>query len=77
MLESTWISEGKMVKKYEEELSSQLRIVNPVAVNSGIATLHLGLVIEGIKSGDEVILSAQTFVSTGVSILMQYATSIC
>lgn len=73
VLESTWISEGKMVRKFEEKLSSQLGIINPLTVNSGTAALHLGLAIAGIKPGDEVILPAQTFVATGFSILMQYA----
>lgn len=73
VLESTWISEGKMVKQFEAELSKQLEVVNPVTVNSGTAALHLGFAVAGVRSGDEVILPAQTFVATGLSILMQYA----
>ena len=72
-LRSTFVSEGKMVKQFEEELSRQLGIVNPVAVNSGTSALHLGLAVAGIGPGDEVILPAQTFVASGLAILMQGA----
>lgn len=73
VLESTWISEGQMVRQFEEELSTQLGVTNPVAVNSGTSALHLGLAVAGIKPGDEVILPAQTFIATGLSIMMQFA----
>lgn len=73
VLNSTWISEGKMVKEFETQLTTRLGIVNPVAVNSGTAALHLALALAGVGSGDEVILPAQTFVATGLVILMQKA----
>jgi len=73
VLESTWISEGKIVNKFEAELSRELGLVNPVAVNSGTSALHLALVLAGIGPEDEVILPAQTFVATGFVILMQRA----
>jgi perosamine synthetase len=41
-----------------------------VTVNSGTSALHLGLDIAGIKEGDEVIIPAQTFIATGLSVLM-------
>lgn len=72
-LESTWLSEGEMVAKFEDELSMQLGVINPVAVNSGTSALHLGLIVAGVKQGDEVILPAQTFVATGLVILQQLA----
>jgi perosamine synthetase len=73
VLQSTWISEGKMVKEFETQLTTTLGIVNPVAVNSGTSALHLALVLAGVGPGDEVILPAQTFVATGLVILMQKA----
>lgn len=72
-LESTWVSEGEVVKQFEDELAKQLGLVNPVAVNGGTSALHLGLAVAGIKPEDEVILPAQTFVATGLVIMMQYA----
>jgi len=76
VLKSRWISEGRMVKRFESELSAQLGLLNPVAVNSGTSALHLALSIAGVGPGDEVILPAQTFVATGLVILMQNATPV-
>lgn len=75
-LESTWVSEGKLVVQFEQELSEKLGLVNPVAVNSGTSALHLALAVAGVKPGDEVILPAQTFVATGLCIMMQFATPV-
>jgi perosamine synthetase len=73
VLKSGWLSEGQMVKAFEESLTSTLGLTNPVAVNSGTSALHLALILAGVQPGDEVILPAQTFVATGLSILMQFA----
>lgn len=73
VLESTYISEGDWVKKFELELSNQLCVINPVAVNSGTSALHLGLVLAGVCPTDEVVIPAQTFVATGLAVLMQGA----
>lgn len=73
VLRSGWISEGQKVKEFEAALASQLGLCNPVALNSGTAALHLALALAGVKEGDEVILPAQTFVATGLVILMQKA----
>ena len=73
VLLSTFLSEGKLVKEFEEKLSTTLGITNPVAVNSGTSALHLALVLAGIGEGDEVILPAQTFISTGIVITQQKA----
>lgn len=72
-LETTYISEGKKVKEFEARLTSDLGIVNPVALNSGTSALHLALVLAGVKVGDEVIVPAQTFVATALVVLQQGA----
>jgi perosamine synthetase len=76
VLDSTFISAGNMAEQFEKELSVRLGLVNPVSVNSGTAALHLALSIAGIGPGDEVILPAQTFIATGLVILMQGATPV-
>ncbi len=73
VLQSSWLSEGRMVKEFEGELSNCLHWRHPVAVNSGTAALHLGLALARVGQGDQVILPAQTFVATGTVILMQGA----
>ena len=75
-LQSGWLSEGLRVKEFESALTNNLGLSNPIAVNSGTSALHLALAVAGIKPGDEVILPAQTFVATGIVILMQGATPI-
>ncbi|MCH7971049.1 MAG: DegT/DnrJ/EryC1/StrS family aminotransferase [Chloroflexi bacterium] len=75
-LRSTFISEGKMVARFESELQRSLGLVNPVAVNSGTSALHLALSIIGVQEGDEVILPPQTFVATGTVILHHRATPV-
>jgi len=76
VLQSTFISEGETVKQFEDALVQILGLVNPVAINSGTSALHLALAIAGVGPGDEVILPAQTFVATGLVILMQGAVPI-
>ncbi|MBX9744930.1 MAG: DegT/DnrJ/EryC1/StrS family aminotransferase [Chlamydiales bacterium] len=74
VLDSNCLSEGETVKEFETELQNILHLVRkPVAVNSGTSALHLAVVVAGIQEGDEVILPAQTFIATGLPILMQKA----
>jgi perosamine synthetase len=75
-LDSTLISEGKRVAQFETALHEILGLLNPVSVNSGTSALHLALVLVGVKPGDEVILPPQTFVATGLVILMQGASPV-
>ncbi|MFA4818139.1 MAG: DegT/DnrJ/EryC1/StrS family aminotransferase [Parcubacteria group bacterium] len=72
-LESTFVSEGKLVEKFELQLSIKLGWKNPMTVNSGTSALHLAMVLSGIKPGDEVICPAQTFVATAMVIAQEKA----
>ncbi len=67
------VSEGEMVRLFEERLSSELGLSRPAALNSGTSALHLALVLAGVGPGDEIILPPQTFVATGLAVLMQGA----
>ncbi|EKE02192.1 MAG: hypothetical protein ACD_20C00413G0016 [uncultured bacterium] len=73
VLESTFISEGNVVKEFEKELTEKLGCINPVAVNSGTSALHLALILANVTEGDEVICPAQTFVATALTVLQQKA----
>jgi len=73
VLKSGFVSAGNMAKNFEDALAKELGLINPVSVNSGTSALHLGLVVANIKPGDEVILPAQTFIATGLAVLMQGA----
>ena len=73
VLRSGMLSEGRMVARFEERLREELGILRPVALNSGTSALHLALVVAGVGPGDEVIIPAQTFIATGMVVLMQGA----
>lgn len=72
-LHSTFLSEGKRVKEFENAISQTLGMINPIALNSGTSALHLAVVLAGIGQGDEVIIPAQTFVATGLIVIQQGA----
>ena len=73
VLESERLSEGALVREFETALAETLGLLNPIAVNSGTSALHLALVAAGVTAGDEVILPAQTFVASGLTIVQQGA----
>lgn len=66
-LDSTFLSEGKIVQEFEKNLHEKLGWLYPVAVNSGTSALHLSLATLGIGKGDEVIVPPQTFISTALA----------
>lgn len=76
VLASTFLSEGALVREFEEALQGSLGLENAVALNSGTAALHLALVLAGVGKGDEVILPAQTFIASGLAVAMQGATPV-
>jgi perosamine synthetase len=72
-LKSTNISAGNFAEKFEFEIKKLLDIKNVLTVNSGTSALHLGLEMMGLSPGDEVILPPQTFIASGLAILMSGA----
>jgi perosamine synthetase len=70
VLDSGFLNQGKIVDEFEKQLEEQLWMENPVTLNSCTSALHLALIISGVKKGDKVILPAQTFISTGLAVLM-------
>lgn len=64
-IESGWISSiGEYVKKFEQGFSKYCGVKHGIAVANGTVALHLALEALGIKTGDEVIVPALTFVAT-------------
>lgn len=60
------LSEGEKVKALEGQICQRFGVPNAIALNSGTSALHLALVCAGVKPGDEVITTAQTFVATAM-----------
>ncbi len=69
VLDTTFLSEGKITEQFEKELCATFNFKNIVTLNSGTSALHLALDLLDIKEGDEVIIPAQTFIATGLAVL--------
>jgi perosamine synthetase len=64
-LDSGWVSyAGQYVERFERMLEYTTGARHAVAMASGTAALHAGLIVCGIRSGDEVLVPALTFVAT-------------
>jgi len=61
--EANWVAPlGPNVNGFENELETYLgRDMNVAALASGTSALHLGLILLGVKNGDEVICQSKTF----------------
>ena len=77
VLRSGMVAQGPEVAAFEREFSEHFVPGRPsVAVNSGTAGLHLGLLAAGVGAGDEVIVPSFTFAATGNSVALTGATPV-
>ena len=77
VLRSGMVAQGPEVATFEEEFSAHFVPGRPsVAVNSGTAGLHLGLLAAGVGAGDEVIVPSFTFAATGNSVALAGGTPV-
>lgn len=67
---------GPNVNEFEHRLESFLGDGKVVALSAGTAALHLGLVMLGVKAGDEVICQSFTFSASANPICYQGATPV-
>ncbi|HET8709855.1 MAG TPA: LegC family aminotransferase, partial [Spongiibacteraceae bacterium] len=64
-LDSTFVSSiGKFVDRFEAELAAYTGTKHAVAVVNGTAALHIALKLAGVKTDDEVLVPALTFIAT-------------
>ena len=64
-LDSTFVSSvGKFVDRFESDLATYTGAKHAVAVVNGTAALHIALLLAGVKTDDEVLLPALTFIAT-------------
>jgi perosamine synthetase len=68
-IKSTFLNEGKIVKNFETEIGNFLNLKNINTTSSGTSAIHLALACLKLKKGDEVILTPQTFIASGLAIL--------
>ncbi len=77
VLRSGMIARGPEVAAFEEEFGAQVVDGRTcVAVNSGTAGSHLGLLAAGVGPGDEVIVPSFTFAATANSVALTGATPV-
>ncbi|TPD69816.1 DegT/DnrJ/EryC1/StrS family aminotransferase [Flavobacterium microcysteis] len=76
--ESNWVAPlGPNVTGFEQDLEKFIGQDSHVgALSSGTAALHLGLILLGVKAGDEVICQSMTFSASANPIMYQGATPI-
>jgi perosamine synthetase len=77
VLRTGMVAQGPEVAAFETEFGAHFVQGRPVvAVNSGTAGLHLGLLAAGVGPGDEVIVPSFTFAATGNSVALTGATPV-
>jgi len=77
VMRSGMIAQGPEVAAFEHEFADDLVGGRTcVAVSSGTAGLHLGLLAAGVKAGDEVLVPSFTFAATANSVALCGATPV-
>jgi len=64
VLKSDWLTQGPKIRQFERALAKYCGAKYAVVVNSGTAALHLAYLAVGLKRGDQVITTPNTFVAT-------------
>jgi dTDP-4-amino-4,6-dideoxygalactose transaminase len=63
--DSNWIAPlGPHVDAFEADMAERIGVAGALALTSGTAALHLGLLLLGVGPGDDVLVPTQTFVAT-------------
>ena len=75
-LDSTWISGGEFIDRFESDFARLIGTEYTVTASSGTAALHLALLALGIGPGDEVIVPAFTFVAPANMVIATGAKSV-
>jgi dTDP-4-amino-4,6-dideoxygalactose transaminase len=72
--DTNWIAPvGENIDVFELDLENYLGYGHVTALNSGTAAIHLGLILLGVKAGDEVLCQSMTFSASANPILYQGA----
>ena len=64
VLDSGWLTTGKVAREFEERFAEYVGARYAVAVNSCTAALHLGLEAYGVREDDVVLVPTMTFAAT-------------
>ena len=76
-IEDNWVAPvGPNITGFEADICAAVGVPHAVALNSGTAAIHLGLVLLGVGPGDEVLCPSFTFVATANPIVYLGATPV-
>ncbi|MCA9385432.1 DegT/DnrJ/EryC1/StrS family aminotransferase [Candidatus Dojkabacteria bacterium] len=75
-LKTGWVSQGPIVKKFEDEFAKKHNVKYAFAVSSGTTALHTALLALEIGPGDEVIVPSFTWVASANAVLYCGATPV-
>lgn len=64
VLKSDFLTCGPEIEKFEEAFAETVGAKYAIAVSNGTAALHLAMVVAGVTSGDRVLTSPNTFLSS-------------
>lgn len=73
ILDSNLLTNGPNLVKFEEEFKKYTKSKFSIGVSNATSALHLSLIANGIKKGDEVIIPDITFAATANTVLMNGA----
>jgi perosamine synthetase len=76
VLRSDWLTTGPKVEEFERAFARTTGTAHAVAVTNGTAALHAAMAALKIGPGDEVIVSAITFVATSNAVVYQGGTPV-
>ena len=71
VLRGEWLTQGPVIRAFEERLAASCGARHGVAFSSGTAALHAACFAAGIGPGDEVITTPLTFVASANAVLYQ------
>ena len=76
VLASGMLVSGAEVRAFEDEFAAYVGADHGIAVGSGTAALHVGLLAAGVEAGDEVIVPSFTFAATANAVRLIGATPV-
>lgn len=71
VLRSGQLSNGPALASFEREFAARLDVRHAIAVSSGTAALHLGMIAAGVSDGDSVLTTPFSFIASANSILFE------
>ena len=67
VLDSGWLTTGKIALDFEKQFASKVRAKNALAVNSATSGLTLAMEACGVKPGTKILTTPYTFISTALA----------